>query len=53
VGSMPHFCTLIAAFDTAFHLSDIVLRSGRALDYYIQHGGCEWNVLALKLAIMY
>jgi hypothetical protein len=49
---MPHFCTLIAAFDVAFHLSDIVLRSGRALDY-IQHGGCEWNALALKPAIMY
>jgi hypothetical protein len=49
---MPHFCTLIAAFDVVFHLSDIVLRRCRALDY-IQHGGCDWNVLALKPAIMY
>jgi hypothetical protein len=49
---MPNFCTLIAAFDVVFHLPDLVLRSDRALDY-IQHGGCEWKVLALKLAIMY
>jgi hypothetical protein len=49
---MPHFCTLIAAFDVLFHLSDTVLRRGRAMDY-IQHGGCDWNVLALKPAIVY
>jgi hypothetical protein len=52
VGPMSHFCTLIAAFDLVFHLPDRVLRIGRALDY-IQHGGYEWNVLALKPAITY
>lgn len=51
-GPMPHFCILIAEFDVVFHLPDIVLLSGRALEY-IQHGGCEWDFLVLKPAIMY
>jgi hypothetical protein len=37
---------------TVFHLPDIVVHSGRALDY-IQYGGCEWSVLALQPAFMY
>lgn len=52
VGPMPHVYTLIAAFNAVFYLSDKILRSGHALGY-VQHGGCEWNALVLKPAIMY